>query len=525
MSLENLSEVLWSTAGGPGIVSLLGNSNNDMNTTMAHLYANSFGDSPDNGGQQPHNFLFGISIAVATSFIQSLGLTIQRKSHIINEAIHPKELRRQACQRPLWHLGFHTYILSNLTGTIFSIGYLPVIILAPLGAVTLVFNALFARLLLGDVFSRQSAIGTMLILLGAIMIGLFGVVPEPSHSLEDLIELWKRPAFIIYFSLIELTVVSLLVGNRIVEGVLRRNTSAHQEATNSNIINPPYHPHQRSYSNRYPRILGGRSLGKLSPSRIKTMLGISYGCVGGMLSSQALLFAKSAIDMLYLTIVDGKNQFENPLSWFLVIALVTAALLQLYYLNKGLRLCDTVLLVPLSFCAYNVSCLFNGLVYYDQWGRLHWWQILLVLFGISQVLVGVLVLAWRPTEEYSDELNDQEEATLLLPNASRPSTPRHSALFSFKPPPSGGHGSIVSGGGLGHLVDSSVDARNLIHGFERFDSDEEDQMTEQSITPQGGHQDQDRTLVSLTGEDTLPSQSQTLSPKALTFAHNTRSKK
>lgn len=170
----------------------------------------------------------------------------------------------------------------------------------------------------------------MLILLGAIMIGLFGVVPEPSHSLEDLIELWKRPAFIIYFSLIELTVVSLLVGNRIVEGVLRRNTSAHQEATNSNIINPPYHPHQRSYSNRYPRILGGRSLGKLSPSRIKTMLGISYGCVGGMLSSQALLFAKSAIDMLYLTIVDGKNQFENPLSWFLVIALVTAALLQVH---------------------------------------------------------------------------------------------------------------------------------------------------------------------------------------------------
>ncbi|KAG0028270.1 hypothetical protein BGZ81_004897 [Podila clonocystis] len=530
MSLENLSEVLWSTAGGPGIVSLLGNTNDMNTTTMAHLYANPFGDSPpDNSGSQAHNFLFGISIAVATSFIQSLGLTIQRKSHIINEAIHPKELRRQACQRPLWHLGFHTYILSNLTGTIFSIGYLPVIILAPLGAVTLVFNALFARLLLGDVFSRQSAIGTMLILFGAIMIGLFGVVPEPSHSLEDLIELWKRPAFIIYFSLIELTVVSLLIGNRIVEGILRRNASAHLEATNSNIINAPYH--QRTYSNRYPRLLGGRSLGKLSPNRIKTMLGISYGCVGGMLSSQALLFAKSAIDMLYLTIIGGKNQFENPLSWFLVIALATAALLQLYYLNKGLRLCDTVLLVPLSFCAYNVSCLFNGLVYYDQWGRLYWWQILLVLFGISQVLVGVLVLAWRPTEEYSDEMNDQEEATLLLPNASRPTTPRHSALFSFKTPPaSGGHGSVISGGtGLGgHLHDSSVDARNLIHGFERFDSDEEDQMTEQNTTPLGGHEDQDRTLVSLAGEDTLPSPSQTSSlppSKALAFAPDTRSKK
>ena len=127
-----------------------------------HSSSNIFGDNQGSGGENgtsPHNFVVGISIAVATSFIQSLGLTIQRKSHVLNEAIHPKELRRQACQRPLWHLGFHTYILSNLTGTIFSIGYLPVIILAPLGAVTLVFNALFARLLLGDQFSRQSAAG------------------------------------------------------------------------------------------------------------------------------------------------------------------------------------------------------------------------------------------------------------------------------------------------------------------------------------------------------------------------------
>ncbi|KAF9109334.1 hypothetical protein BGX27_007740 [Mortierella sp. AM989] len=169
MSLENLSEVLWSTSDGVGIFALFGNLNpNNTDVSSMHSYNTAtslFGDNPANGdgtsGNEatPHNFVIGISIAVATSFIQSLGLTIQRKSHVLNEAIHPKELRRQACQRPLWHLGFHTYILSNLTGTIFSIGYLPVIILAPLGAVTLVFNALFARLLLGDHFSRQSAIG------------------------------------------------------------------------------------------------------------------------------------------------------------------------------------------------------------------------------------------------------------------------------------------------------------------------------------------------------------------------------
>jgi len=173
-----------------------------------------------------------------------------------------------------------------------------------------------------------------LILLGAIMIGLFGVVPEPSHSLQDLIDLWKRPAFIVYFSLIELTVVSLLIGNRIVEKMLKKNAKANLESASS------LHPRTSSgmgrlsvhvnmhRTPRYAKLLGGRSFGKLSPTRIKTMLGISYGCVGGMLSSQALLFAKSAIELLMLTILEGENQFENPLSWFLVVALITAALLQ-----------------------------------------------------------------------------------------------------------------------------------------------------------------------------------------------------
>ncbi|ORZ14977.1 hypothetical protein BCR41DRAFT_306482 [Lobosporangium transversale] len=477
-----------------------------------------------------HNFVLGISIAVATSFIQSLGLTIQRKSHVLNEAIHPKELRRQACRRPLWHLGFHTYILSNLTGTIFSIGYLPVIILAPLSAVTLVFNALFAKLLLDDVFSRQSAIGTFLILLGAIMIGLFGIVPEPSHSLEDLIHLWKRPAFVIYFSLIEFIVISLLVGNRIVEQMMEREAKS---------------------------TVPGRLLKKWSPSKIKTMLGISYGCVSGMLSSQALLFAKSAIELLMLTILDGKNQFENPLSWFLVIALIAAALLQLYYLNKGLRLCDTVLLVPLSFCAYNVSCLFNGLVYYDQWGRLYWWQILLVLFGISQVLIGVLVLAWRPNatgDDYDDDSFDNDngtnEATLLLPNGSRPGTPRHSRMFSFKSVLSelgsrnSNSGVCSPGGGPGHgyghpQQDSSIDARNLIHGFEMYESDEDDLQTATSeqippplrpglqLNPYQQHQQsvpQSPRLIDLAGDEgeTTEHQPYIHSPRTLSFAPSGR---
>ncbi|GBC07519.1 hypothetical protein RclHR1_07500004 [Rhizophagus clarus] len=329
------------------------------------------------------NFVIGIVIAISTSFIQSLGLTIQRKSHVLNENITPKELRRSACKRPLWHLGFDTYIISNIVGSVVSIGYLPIIILAPLGAITLVFNAIFAKLLLGDIFNKQTIIGTIFILIGAVMIALFGVVNEPKHSLEDLIELYKRPAFIAYFSIIEFVVIVILIANKIGDYIFDR----------------------MSQNDRDP-IFGWPM------KKFQTALGISYGCVSGMISSQGLIFAKSGSELLILTIY-GDNQFNQPLSWIIMAGMIIAGVLQLYYLNKGLKMCDTVILVPLSFCAYNAFTIFNGLVYYDQWNRLYGWQIFLVILGIFILLSGVLVLSWRRSSAPEDGLLTGEDRVLL----------------------------------------------------------------------------------------------------------------
>ena len=95
------------------------------------------------------------------------------------------------------------FISSNLFGSIFQIASLPVVILAPLGAVSLLWNAFFARLILGDVFSPWMLLSTLCIAGGAVLIAVFGIVPEPNHSLEDLLELFSRPAFVVYFSLLD----------------------------------------------------------------------------------------------------------------------------------------------------------------------------------------------------------------------------------------------------------------------------------------------------------------------------------
>ncbi|KAJ2959504.1 hypothetical protein NQZ79_g5017 [Umbelopsis isabellina] len=226
------------------------------------------------------------------------------------------------------------------------------------------------------------------------LIGGFGVVREPNHSLEDLIRLYHRPAFIAYFSVLEFFTVIMLMATHYLEYRMNRmEAGSLPESKYMKMANLP---------------------------DLKMKLGISYGMLSGNISSQSLLFAKSGLELLILTIFHGENQFKYFLTWALVAIMIITALLQLYYLNKGLRLCDTVILIPLSFCTFNVSCLFNGLVYYNQWGRLFWWQILCVMIGIVILVSGVLILSWRtsvveepePTNDMPADADQVDEVTM-----------------------------------------------------------------------------------------------------------------
>jgi hypothetical protein len=71
----------------------------------------------------------------------------------------PRRPSARVCR--LWILGFAIFITSNVLGTIFQVGALPIVVLAPLGAVSLLWNALFARFMLGDVFTPWMVLGTL----------------------------------------------------------------------------------------------------------------------------------------------------------------------------------------------------------------------------------------------------------------------------------------------------------------------------------------------------------------------------
>ncbi|PVF93497.1 hypothetical protein CPB86DRAFT_742502, partial [Serendipita vermifera] len=360
----------------------------------------------------------GITIGLVASFIQSAGLTLQRKSHLQNEEL-PESERKVEHRRPLWLVGFTIFITSNVLGSVFQIASLPVVILAPLGAVSLLWNALFAWLLLGDVFSHYMLIGTVLIAGGAVLIAIFGIVPEPTHSLEDLLRLFARRAFIVYFSLLGTALLVVLVITHIAESRLPA------EATNDSPMLAPLsdNDHQLEEttmtqpSERTPLLMDNKSstsiAGDAAIANKKMWIAISYASASGILSGMCLLFAKSGVELLLLTFT-GSNQFWRWESWALVGGLVVFALLQLWYLHKSLILANPTLVCPLAFCFYNLSSIFNGLVYYDQFALLSALKLGLVMLGMTILLAGVWAVSMQPGGNGRVEVGTWQEGAEVL---------------------------------------------------------------------------------------------------------------
>ncbi|KAH9486938.1 hypothetical protein JR316_0001004 [Psilocybe cubensis] len=397
----------------------------------------------------------GIVIGLLASFVQSLGLTIQRKSHVVNQSL-PEHRQRVEHRRPLWLLGFAVFISSNVIGSFVQIASLPVVILAPLGAVSLLWNAFFARLLLGDVFSPWMILGTILIAGGAILIAFFGIVPEQTRSLEDLLHLFRRPTFIAYFSVLGVTVLICLVITHLTEYSISRRIKAESvpdsptnfsppssaihlpthstntttgltEAVDDNLLSHERTPlvdpkalsqSSRSNSPRNDSDLTGRSI-----NRTRLLVAISYASFSGIISGMCLLFAKSGVELLLLTL-GGNNQFWRWEAWVLVLGLIIFAVLQLWYLHKALILADPTLVCPSAFCFYNLSSIVNGLVYFDQFSLIRPLYLGLVALGIVILLGGVWVVSIQsggggvdvgPWVEETIKLTGEDEALYSEP--------------------------------------------------------------------------------------------------------------
>lgn len=153
--------------------------------------------------------------------------------------------------------------------------------------------------------------------MGALLVGLFGVIPEPDHDINDLIRLYKKPGFIAYFSVLEFIIVLGLLVTHYFEYL-----------------------HYLMESAAMPPTRLGKFFGrKINMNSLKKYCGISYGVISGNISSQSILFAKSGLELILLTVVSQRNQLQYALTWILLVMMVLTAILQVRTTKKNLKKC------------------------------------------------------------------------------------------------------------------------------------------------------------------------------------------
>ncbi|GLB03390.1 hypothetical protein AtubIFM57258_007968 [Aspergillus tubingensis] len=314
----------------------------------------------------------GVVVGLISTSLQAIGLTLQRKSHILEDEKHPYDIRRPPYKRRRWQLGMLMFVIANIVGSTIQITTLPLPVLSTLQASGLVFNTIFATLILGEAFTRYSLIGTVLVCIGALLIAVFGAVGEPAHTLDQLLELLQRRNFILWMAGTAVLVLVIYLGSRLLKFLASPSRSKYPNARG------PYRPHLQ-----------------ISHGRVRLIRGLCYGMISGILSAHSLLLAKSAVELLVRTVVDRVNQFDRWQSWVILLAMIGLALSQLFYLHRGLKLCSTSVLYPFVFCIYNIIAIIDGLIYFRQMSQLAGFHAGLISLGTIVLLGGVLCLSWR----------------------------------------------------------------------------------------------------------------------------------
>lgn len=307
------------------------------------------------------------------------------------------------------------FISSNLIGSTIQITTLPLPVLSTLQASGLVFNTAFATILLKEPFTRYSAIGTVLTCVGAGLIAGFGAIGEPAHNLQQLVDLLKERAFILWMSgtllLAAITIVTahFLKVYSSHKHIVRNWFDKLERPRSASSAGSPEGP-RRAFTVMLPKPMQSRLL------RLRVFRGLAYALISGILSAHSLLMAKSAVELIVRTFVDHKNQFNRYESWLILLALLFFSLSQLYYLQIGLRLCSTSILYPFVFCVYNIIAILDGLIYFKQASLLTALDAGLVALGTVILLTGVLSLSWRLDHTTSQEpISSATPGTPLAP--------------------------------------------------------------------------------------------------------------
>jgi len=262
---------------------------------------------------------------------------------------------------PRWLLGFSLCAAAPLVGDMVAYGLAPMSLVTPLCGVSVALNLCVAPWCLGERLQlRVDLTATSLILIGMTLTSIVGPKEEINYSPAELLKLCLEPAF-----MISMSALLLALGGCVTAMWLKRAT-----ITRAAELNP------------------------CNPNMFHVVM-VAFAAAGPGAIANILL--KTISEMI------AQNVWLECIAP--VILLAPAAVLQLNFINRGLRLYPQTVFFPI----YNTLLVFGnttcGAIYFEEFKILfqHSVNTTIFLLGILFVFAGILCFARRS--------NDTAEAT------------------------------------------------------------------------------------------------------------------
>lgn len=388
----------------------------------------------------------GVIAALAGSSMMAIGMVGQRWAHLRTRT------GVSMLTQPRWWFFFLLFLTSNL-GDAMALSFAPQSIITPLGSVSLVWNAIMARLLLGEKLDVPTILGGLFIICGVLEITIPTILRMPcsSWSVEALAARWtqtdsSRGAPFAAWAAVQLSFLALALiaiwhlERRMRVATLPASPNDSQQVapvalpppsrsspTKSDLPrgsqNQPSSPNNSGGSDGVgspdsnPTTLWCRPLwclrkwmltstvldvALLTPVECRALRAL-YPLASGLLASWTVLFSKcagelgkSGVRMGNSTVTGASaSPLSDPRTYALVCGVVFSAPLQLFYLNRALRCFEAQYVVPALQAFWCCSSIPMGALFFGEFNDFRVRDSTLFAAGVASCFGGVCFLSIR----------------------------------------------------------------------------------------------------------------------------------
>mmetsp|Transcript_12156 Transcript_12156/g.19759 ORF Transcript_12156/g.19759 Transcript_12156/m.19759 type:complete len:428 (-) Transcript_12156:85-1368(-) len=285
----------------------------------------------------------GVLLAILASFLTCLGLGLQKVS-----ICAPENSNISMWKQPKWVVGFVCMVVGNIIDFL-AFGLAPQSLLAPLGALSLVWNLFMSSFLLDEQYNRNDIGAVILIFIGTGITVIYSNHTEKSYSLQELRDLYYKPRMYAYFFFVP----ALL-------------------ALHYAMLDQPPKKNLRGTFWKLVELVG-------------------WCGFAGITGGQSILFAKSTVELLK-DASHGDDVFLH-LDTYIIIAMMTICLFtQISFINGAMKRFDQLYVMPIYQSYWILSGVVGGLVYFGEWEDFTPFQINMFIFGTLITFVGLYVL-------------------------------------------------------------------------------------------------------------------------------------